>query len=58
MHGFSQKDIAKGTRANLKIRNERKQTIDNLAMMGVEEKIEGARRKVKKVLSFRKKRVA
>ncbi|KAL3942815.1 MAG: hypothetical protein SGBAC_003053 [Bacillariaceae sp.] len=46
--GYTQKDIAKGTRANLKARNERKQTVDNLVMMGVEERMEGAKRKLKK----------
>ncbi|CAJ1948311.1 unnamed protein product [Cylindrotheca closterium] len=56
--GYTQKDIAKSTRANLKFRNERKQTIDNLSMMPVEEKMEGAKRKMKKVFSFRRKRVA
>eukprot|EP00526_Cylindrotheca_closterium_P013071 CAMPEP_0113609804 /NCGR_PEP_ID=MMETSP0017_2-20120614/4688_1 /TAXON_ID=2856 /ORGANISM="Cylindrotheca closterium" /LENGTH=443 /DNA_ID=CAMNT_0000518649 /DNA_START=96 /DNA_END=1427 /DNA_ORIENTATION=- /assembly_acc=CAM_ASM_000147 len=56
--GYRQKDIAKGTRANLKMRNERKQTIDNLAMMPVEERVEGAKRKLKKVFSFRRKRVS
>jgi hypothetical protein len=56
--GYSQKEIAEGTRMNLRFKNERKQTIDNLNLAGVEEKLESAQRKVLKLMTFGiKKRV-
>eukprot|EP00980_Cylindrotheca_fusiformis_P012478 scaffold3070_cov128-Cylindrotheca_fusiformis.AAC.3 len=54
--GYTQKDIAEGTRLNLRYKNERKQTIDNLNLSGVEEKLESATRKVVKMISFGTKR--
>ena len=51
--GYTQKDIIRGTRANRKIRDERKQTIDNLGMIRIEEKVETATRKVKKIFNCR-----
>lgn len=54
--GYSQKDIADGTRLNLRYKNERKQTIDNLNLSGMEEKLESATRKVMKVITFGTKR--
>jgi hypothetical protein len=54
--GFSQKEIAEGTRQNLRYKNERKQTIDNLNLAGVEEKLESAQRKVVRLMTFASKR--
>jgi hypothetical protein len=54
--GFTQKQITDATRICIRLKNQRKQTIDNLAMGGLEEKLESATRKMMKVMTFGKYR--
>eukprot|EP00538_Stauroneis_constricta_P004431 CAMPEP_0119545644 /NCGR_PEP_ID=MMETSP1352-20130426/338_1 /TAXON_ID=265584 /ORGANISM="Stauroneis constricta, Strain CCMP1120" /LENGTH=779 /DNA_ID=CAMNT_0007590221 /DNA_START=735 /DNA_END=3074 /DNA_ORIENTATION=- len=50
--GYTQKEIAEMTRQVLKIKNNRKQTINNLNAAAMEEAVEKAKKKVKRLLSF------
>ena len=50
--GYSRKDLATSIRNNTKIRNQRRQTINNLSAQRMEETIEMAKRKVKSILRF------
>jgi len=54
--GVTQKEIAEMVRATLKVKNQRKQTVTNLATAGAEEAIENARRKVTRLLTFGRSR--
>ena len=51
--GYKERDIADAVRSNIRVKNQRRQTINNLSVMPVEEIIEKASRKMKKV--FRRK---
>lgn len=51
--GFQASDIISGTRAVVKAKNQRRQTVQNLGKASVEEGIEKATRKLKKLLSLR-----
>ena len=50
--GYSQKDIADATRTCLRLKKERKQTVDNLHFQRVEEKFESASRKMINAITF------
>ena len=50
--GYEQKEIAESIRRNLKVKNQRRQTINNLGAQGMEEAVEIASRKVKSILRF------
>mmetsp|Transcript_9666 Transcript_9666/g.15502 ORF Transcript_9666/g.15502 Transcript_9666/m.15502 type:complete len:452 (-) Transcript_9666:283-1638(-) len=50
--GYSQKDIADSIRKTIRLKNQRKQTIQNLNVSPVEEFLEKATRRVKRVLRF------
>ncbi len=52
--GYSQKDIADMVRIILKVKNQRKTTVNNLPAQGMEETVEKARKKVGRLLSFGK----
>ena len=51
--GYKERDIAEAVRSNIRAKNQRRQTINNLSVMPVEEIIEKASRKMKRV--FRRK---
>lgn len=53
--GISQKDIAEMIRATLKVRNQRKQTVNNLPAAAIEEAVEKTRRRFSRILSLGKK---
>jgi hypothetical protein len=50
--GYSQKDIAAAIRNNLRDKNKRRQTVQNLSASGVEESLEGAAKSVKRIFGF------
>ncbi|KAG7359837.1 hypothetical protein IV203_034935 [Nitzschia inconspicua] len=50
--GYSQKEIAVAIRQTIRIKNQRKQTVQNLNMLPMEEILEKATRRVKRVLGF------
>jgi hypothetical protein len=50
--GYTQREIASSTRQIIRLKNQRKQTIQNLHASSMEEFIENATRKVKRVFSF------
>jgi hypothetical protein len=50
--GYSQKEIADFVRQTIRIKNQRKQTVQNLNLLPMEEILEKASRKVKRVLRF------
>jgi hypothetical protein len=50
--GIPQKEIADMVRATLKVKNQRKQTVNNLPVQGFEETIEKARRRFSKLISL------
>ena len=50
--GYARKDLATSTRNNTRIRNQRRQTINNLNAQRMEEVIEMAKRKVKSIVRF------
>jgi hypothetical protein len=50
--GYSQKDIANATRINVRDKNKRRQTIQNLSTSNVEEKMENAAHNVKRMFGF------
>jgi hypothetical protein len=50
--GYSQKDIADMVRVILKVRNQRKTTVNNLPAQGMEETVENARKTVSRLLRF------
>ena len=50
--GYSQKDIANATRINVRDKNKRRQTIQNLSTSNVEEKMENAANSVKRMFGF------
>jgi hypothetical protein len=50
--GIGDKEIAAGIRENIKIRSQRRQTVNNLRIQKMEETIENAKRKVNKRLLF------
>lgn len=50
--GYDKKAMAEQTRKSLKIKAQRRTTINNLSAQGVEEAVEKARRKVKSILLF------
>ena len=54
--GYEQKDIAVATRMILKAKNQRKVTVQNLGVQGVEQAVEEASRRVKGLLSFGRNR--
>lgn len=53
-NGFTQKEIAEMVRQIVKVKNQRKTTINNLSAQGVEEAVESAKKKVGRLLSFGK----
>ena len=50
--GYSQKDIANATRINVRDKNKRRQTIQNLSTSNVEERMENAAHNVKRMFGF------
>ena len=50
--GYEQKDVADMVRNILKVKNQRRQTINNLGAADMEEAVENAKRKVKSILTF------
>jgi hypothetical protein len=50
--GYTSKDVARAIRLNLKVKNQRKQTIQNLAHQKMEEMVESSSRKVRELLRF------
>lgn len=50
--GFSQKEIANAVRMALKVKHQRRQTINNLKATAMEESMENVTRKMKKAFSF------
>lgn len=50
--GYSQKDIADSIRKTIRIKNQRKQTVDNLNVSPVEEFLEKTTRRVKRILKY------
>lgn len=50
--GVPQKDIADMVRATLKVKNQRKQTVNNLPTAGIEEAVEKTRRRFTKIISL------
>eukprot|EP00978_Attheya_sp_CCMP212_P031248 scaffold117482_cov46-Attheya_sp.AAC.1 len=55
--GATKQQIAEHVRQNIKIKNQRRQTVNNLSVSNVEEAVEKARRKVGKVFFKSKKKV-
>eukprot|EP00592_Proboscia_alata_P026635 CAMPEP_0194445500 /NCGR_PEP_ID=MMETSP0176-20130528/127901_1 /TAXON_ID=216777 /ORGANISM="Proboscia alata, Strain PI-D3" /LENGTH=557 /DNA_ID=CAMNT_0039272075 /DNA_START=39 /DNA_END=1713 /DNA_ORIENTATION=+ len=56
-HGFSRKEIAEATRINIKMKNNRRQTVNNLKFQKVEEFFEALRRYFRRVKKSGKKDV-
>ena len=54
--GYTRKDIATVVRSNLKSRNQRRQTVQNLSAEKFEEALEGAGKRVKRILKYLRKR--
>jgi len=54
--GYTQSQIATNVRLNIRIKNQRRQTVNNLGVSSVEEAVEQASRKVKKLLHLGKKK--
>lgn len=50
--GISQKEVAEMVRSVIKVKNQRRQTVNNLGAAGVEEAVEKARRRVGRLLSL------
>jgi hypothetical protein len=50
--GFTPKEVADMIRTTLKVKNQRRQTVNNLSTAGAEEKVENARRRISSLLSF------
>eukprot|EP00592_Proboscia_alata_P024857 CAMPEP_0194444724 /NCGR_PEP_ID=MMETSP0176-20130528/127447_1 /TAXON_ID=216777 /ORGANISM="Proboscia alata, Strain PI-D3" /LENGTH=393 /DNA_ID=CAMNT_0039271169 /DNA_START=406 /DNA_END=1583 /DNA_ORIENTATION=+ len=56
-HGFTRGEIAQATKINVKIKNNRRQTVNNLKFQKAEEFIEAIRRYLKQAVKCRKKSV-
>jgi hypothetical protein len=54
--GYTQKDIAQATRVALRIKQQRKTTVDNLGVQSMEEAVEKVSRHIKGLFSFCKKK--
>jgi hypothetical protein len=54
--GVSQREMADMVRATLKVKNQRKQTVNNLAGAGVEEAVENVRKSFTRILTLRRKK--
>lgn len=53
--GVTQREMADMVRMNLKVKNQRKQTLTNVGAAGVEEAVENARRRIGRLLSLGRK---
>ena len=55
-NGVSKKDMADMVRVTLRVKNQRKQTVNNLSVAGMEEAVEKATRRMSRLLSFGRSR--
>lgn len=54
--GYSEKEVAKAIRQNYKLKRNRRQTVNNLPVMGIEEVVETAKKSLSKILPGKKNR--
>lgn len=54
--GYSEKDVARSIRQNYKMKRNRRQTVNNLPVMAIEEAVETAKKSLSKILPGRKTR--
>lgn len=52
--GYTEKELVKSIRENYKVKNKRRQTVNNIPLMEIEESLEKAKRSVKKVIARKK----